>query len=65
LLSGYAAASPGESLPKAKAAALKAPEMDSSLGRAHACLAMALFAHDLNFPEANREFRRAIELSPN
>src|SRR5215510_10511138 len=65
LLSGYAAASPSESLPKAKAAALKALELDSGLGRAHACLAMALFAHDLNFPEANREFRRAIELSPN
>ena len=65
LLSGYAVASPSESLPKAKAAALKALEMDSGLGRAHACLAMALFAYDLNFPEANREFRRAIELSPN
>src|SRR5262245_14624044 len=65
LLSGYAAASPMESLPKAKAAALKALELDSGLGRAHACLAMALFAHDLNVPEANREFRRAIELSPN
>ena len=65
LLSGYAAASPMESLPKAKAAALKALELDGSLGRAHACLAMALFAHDLNFPEANREFQRAIELSPN
>jgi TolB-like protein/Flp pilus assembly protein TadD len=65
LLSGYAAASPSESLPKAKAAALKALEIDSGLGPAHACLAMALFAHDLNFPEANREFRRAIELSPN
>jgi len=65
LLSGYSAASPNESLPKAKAAALKALEIDSRLGPAHACLAMALFAHDLNFPDANREFRRAIELSPN
>jgi TolB-like protein/Flp pilus assembly protein TadD len=65
LLSGYAAASPSESLPKAKAAALKALEIDSGLGRAHASLGMALFAYDLNFPEANREFRRAIELSPN
>ena len=65
LLSGYAAASPMESLPKAKAAARKALELDSSLGRAHACLAMAFFAYDLNFPEANREFQRAIELNPN
>jgi len=65
LLSGFGAASPKDSLPKAKAAAQKALELDSSLGEAHAALAQALFAYDFNFAEANREFRRAIELNPN
>ncbi len=65
LLSGFGAASPKDSLPKAKAAAEKALELDSSLGEAHAALAQALFAYEFNFAEANREFRRAIELSPN
>jgi TolB-like protein/Tfp pilus assembly protein PilF len=65
LLSAYAEASPKESLPQAKAAALKALELDSTLGEAHATLANALVAYDLNFAEANREFERAIELNPN
>jgi tetratricopeptide (TPR) repeat protein len=52
-------------LPQAKAAATKALELDSTLGEAHATLANALVAYDLNFAEANREFRRAIELNPN
>ena len=65
LMSGFAAASPKESLPKAKAAARRALELNSTLGEAHASLAQALFAYDFNFAEANREFRRAIELSPN
>jgi TolB-like protein/Tfp pilus assembly protein PilF len=65
LLSAYAEASPKESLPQAKAAALKALELDSTLGEAHATLANALIAYDLNFAEANREFERAIELNPN
>src|SRR5438132_8393268 len=65
LLSGFGAASPKDSLPKAKAAAQKALELDSSLGEAHAALAEALFAYEFKFAEANREFRRAIELNPN
>ena len=65
LLSAYAEASPKNSLPQAKAAAQKALELDSTLGEAHASLAQALLAYDLNFAEANREFRRAIELNPN
>jgi TolB-like protein/Tfp pilus assembly protein PilF len=65
LLSAYAEASPKESLPQAKAAALKALELDSTLGEAHATLANALIAYDLTFAEANREFERAIELNPN
>jgi len=65
LLPAYAEASPKDSLPQAKAAAAKALELDSTLGEAHATLANALVAYDLNFAEANREFRRAIELNPN
>src|SRR6266566_4986198 len=65
LLSAYAEGSPKDSLPQAKAAALKALELDNTLGEAHATLANALVAYDLNFAEANREFRRAIELNPN
>ncbi|MDB6146829.1 MAG: Adenylate cyclase [Spartobacteria bacterium] len=65
LLSGFGAASPKDSLPKAKAAAQKALELDSSLGEAHTALAQALFAYEFNFAEADREFRRAIELNPN
>jgi TolB-like protein/Tfp pilus assembly protein PilF len=65
LQSGFAAASPKESLPKAKAAAAKALELDDTLGEAHASLGQALFAYDFKFAEANREFRRAIELNPN
>ena len=65
LLSGFAAASPKESLPKAKAAAGKALELDNTLGEAHASLAQAVFAYDLDFAKANQEFRRAIELNPN
>jgi serine/threonine-protein kinase len=64
LLSGFAAASPEGSLPKAKAAAQKALELDESLGEAHACLAEAIFAYDLDITGANREFQRAIELNP-
>jgi tetratricopeptide (TPR) repeat protein len=65
LLSAYAEASPKDSLPQAKEAAAKALELDSTLGEAHASLAQALLAYDLNFAEATREFRRAIELNPN
>ena len=65
LLSGFAAASPKESLPKAKAAALKALEFDSTLGEAHTSLAQAVSAYDFDFERADREFRRGIELNPN
>ncbi len=65
LLSGYAAASPTESLPRAKAAALKALDLDDSLGEAHASLAQAVCAYDFDFTRAEQEFRRAIVLNPN
>jgi Predicted integral membrane protein len=65
LMSGYAAATPKDSLPKAKAAARKAIELDNTLADAHASLAQAIVAYDFDFDEATREFQRAIELNPN
>jgi len=52
-------------LPKAKAAAGEALELDNTLGEAHTSLAQAVFAYDLDFAKAQEEFRRGIELNPN
>lgn len=60
----YAVMSPKEAMPKAKAAAIRALELDDSLGEAHASLAFCLDGFDWNFDAADKEFRRAIELNP-
>ncbi len=54
-----------EIFPQAKAAALKAIELDESSAQAHAALAKALFEYYWDFAGAEKEFRRAIELNPN
>ena len=53
-----------EALPKAKAAAIKALELDSSLSEAHTSLGYSLRAFDWDFDSAAKEFQRAIELNP-
>ena len=60
----YAVMTAKEALPKAKAAAMKALELDDSLSEAHTSLAFCLDGFDWNFEAADREFRRAIELNP-
>jgi TolB-like protein/DNA-binding winged helix-turn-helix (wHTH) protein/Tfp pilus assembly protein PilF len=60
----YAVMTPKEALPKAKAAAIKALELDSELGEAHTSLAVCLDGFDWDFDAAEKEFQRAIELSP-
>jgi TolB-like protein/DNA-binding winged helix-turn-helix (wHTH) protein/Tfp pilus assembly protein PilF len=54
-----------EAMPKAKAAALKALDLDDSLAEAHTSLALIKFSYDWDYPGAEREFKRAIELDPN
>ncbi len=54
-----------EALPKAKAAATKALELDDRLAEAHASLAYVKYQFDGDWPGAEREFKRAIELNPN
>ena len=55
---------PAEAAPKAKAAALKAVELDDTLADAHYALAIVSTWADWNWPAAEREFRRAIQLNP-
>lgn len=58
-------ASPQEVFPKAKDAVLKALQLDPQLAEAHACLALVLGQYDWDWVGAEREYKRAIELSPN
>jgi TolB-like protein/DNA-binding winged helix-turn-helix (wHTH) protein/tetratricopeptide (TPR) repeat protein len=60
----YAVMMPEEAFPKAKAAAIKALELDSTLGEAHNSLAFVLDAFDWDLDAGGKEFRRAIELNP-
>jgi TolB-like protein/DNA-binding winged helix-turn-helix (wHTH) protein/Flp pilus assembly protein TadD len=55
--------SPAETLPKAHAAALKAIEIDPQSAEAHASLGLVL-NHRLDWPGAEREFKRALQLDP-
>jgi len=55
---------PSDSFPKAQAAAMKALQLDDTLAEAHVALAYAAF-FDWDWPSAEREFKRAIELNPN
>jgi len=56
---------PREAWPKAKEAALKAVELDETLAEAHHALAGYSFYYDWDWPAAEMEFKRAIELNPN
>jgi TolB-like protein/DNA-binding winged helix-turn-helix (wHTH) protein/Flp pilus assembly protein TadD len=60
----YAVMTPKQAYPKAKAAALKAVELDSALGEAHNSLAFVLDGFDWDLDSGGKEFRRAIELNP-
>jgi serine/threonine-protein kinase len=65
LIPNYSAGSPQEFFPKAKAAAMKALEIDDTLTEAHTSLGDILFVYDWNFAGSSRELQRAIELNPN
>jgi len=54
-----------DAFPRAKAAAMKALEIDGSLAEAHVSLGFVKFWFDWDWDGAEREFKRAIELNPN
>ena len=65
VISGYwGGLPPKESFPKAKAAALKAIELDDNLAEAHTALAAVKAGYEWDWAGAEGEFKRAIELSP-
>ena len=56
---------PRSAIPKAKAAALRALEIDDSIAEAHVSLGAILMDFDWNWPGAELSFQKAIELNPN
>jgi len=55
---------PLEVMPKAKAAAAKAIQLDDALAEAHASLGYVALFFDWDWDRAEHEFRRALELNP-
>jgi serine/threonine protein kinase/tetratricopeptide (TPR) repeat protein len=55
---------PREVMPKAKAAATKALEIDDGLAEAHVSLAYASFTYDRNWTAAERHFEQAFTVNP-
>lgn len=56
---------PSEALPLAKAAALRALELDPLLSEAYASLAWIRLLYDLDYEAAENGFRHSLELKPN
>ena len=65
LFSSYDVASGADSMPQAKAAALRALAIDESLAEAHTALGFYLSNYEWDRAGSEKEYRRAIELKPN
>jgi serine/threonine protein kinase/tetratricopeptide (TPR) repeat protein len=55
---------PAEAFPNGKAAAQTALQIDPDLAEAHTSLAALLWLHDWQWEQAQREFKRSLELGP-
>jgi serine/threonine-protein kinase len=64
LFSSYDVAPANDSMPQAKAAALRALAIDDSLAEAHTALGFYLSNYEWNRDGSEKEYRRAIELKP-
>jgi serine/threonine-protein kinase len=65
ILSNYTGGRPAETMPRAKAFAQKAIELDGTLAEPHAALAMVTWNFEWDRQGAEREYKRSIELNPN
>jgi len=64
LLASYGLSPPRQIMPKAKAAAVQALELDEGLGEAHASLAFVRFLYEWDWQGAEQAYKRASELNP-
>jgi len=64
LLAVYGVQEPAETMAQARAAAIRALDIDPSLGEAHCSLGLLIALHDRNWAEAERHFLRALDLNP-
>ena len=64
LLTVYTSVSATLYMPQARAAALRALELDENLAEAHTALALIVQNQDWDWQTSEKEFRRAIELNP-
>lgn len=65
LLGTYDLVPADDAMPKARAAALRALQIDPSLAEAHTALALIAENYSWDWETAEKEFRRAIDLNPN
>jgi tetratricopeptide (TPR) repeat protein len=65
LLTAYSSASSTLYMPQARAAALRALELDEGSAEAHTALALIVQNQDWDWQTSEKEYRRAIELDPN
>ncbi len=54
-----------EAMPLGKAAAMRALELDDTLAESHIAMGLIAFWYDWNWIEAEKRYRRALELDPN
>jgi TolB-like protein/Tfp pilus assembly protein PilF len=54
-----------EAMPRARAAALKALEIDPNVSETHAVLGVIKMCYELDWAAAEEEFRKAIKINPN
>jgi TolB-like protein/Tfp pilus assembly protein PilF len=64
LLGHFGELPPRDAFPKAKAAALRAVEIDDGLAEAHSSLGFVKFYFDWDPQSAEQEFQRALDLNP-
>ena len=63
-MTAYPYMAPKDAVPLAKSAASRVLEIDPTLAEAHTALANSLACFDWNWKDAERAFKRAIELNP-
>jgi DNA-binding winged helix-turn-helix (wHTH) protein/TolB-like protein/Flp pilus assembly protein TadD len=64
MILGRFGSSPAEFVPRSRAAAMKALELDETVPYAHSMLGRIAYLYDWDFDRANREYARARELDP-